>query len=69
MNDTSWKRKALALGTLAGAVLGLATAYMMVKEAEKEGGSLQISTTDWLKTGLSVVATMRSIAALSAPKI
>ena len=36
MHQENWKTKLLVIGTIAGAVLGFATAFMMAKAAEEE---------------------------------
>jgi formate/nitrite transporter FocA (FNT family) len=62
----NWKTKLLVIGTIAGAALGFATAFMMAKAAEDEdAGPPQIDVMDALKVGIGVVGTMRTITAMS----
>lgn len=58
------KPKLYMLGVLTGAVVGLATAVLLVRTAEEDNGQLNVTTSDVLKTALGVVTTMRSVAAL-----
>lgn len=65
MNTTSWKTNLLIIGTAVGAVVGLGTAYLLTRTAEEDSsGPPQISTTDALKAGVSIVGVVRGIAAL-----
>lgn len=64
-----WKIKFLIIGALAGAVVGLATAYLLARTAEEaEEGPPKISTADALKAGVNIVGVVRGIAALANPK-
>lgn len=65
MEDNSWKKQFLVIGALAGAVVGVGTAYLMIRTAEEnESGPPQITTGDALKTSLNVIGIVRAIAAL-----
>jgi hypothetical protein len=64
MNNNDWKPKLLAAGTLIGAIVGLTTAFLLARAAEEDNGTLEISTSDLLKVTLSIVGTMRGVAAL-----
>lgn len=64
-NNNNWKTQFLMIGTLAGAIVGAATAYLMIRTAEEnESGPPQIKTGDALKTSLNVITIVRAIAAL-----
>lgn len=61
----NWKVKFLITGTALGAVVGLATAYLMARNAEEmAGGPPKITTNDALKAGLNVIGLIRGLAAL-----
>jgi hypothetical protein len=61
----SWKTKMLVIGGVLGAVIGLGTAYLLVREAEEKGGGPpEISTADAVKATVGVVGLMRGIASL-----
>ena len=64
----NWKPKLLVMGTFLGASLGLATAFLLAREAEQKYGQedLSISAGDILKTSLGVITTVRSVASLGA---
>lgn len=59
-----WKKKALAVGAVSGAALGLLTAYLLARSAEKKGNPPEISTKDLLSTGIAVIGVIRGIATL-----
>ena len=61
--------RVLIIGAVVGAVVGLATAYLLARTAEEaENGPPQISTADALKAGVNIVGVVRGIAALANPK-
>lgn len=61
----NWKTKMLVIGAAAGAVVGVATAYLLARTAEENrGGPPQVSTGDVVKAVLGVAGVMRGIAAL-----
>jgi gas vesicle protein len=69
MSNGNWKTKILLIGTLAGALVGLSTAYLLARTAEEENnGPPQISTGDALKASISVIGVARGIAALAGRK-
>ncbi len=59
--DTSWKNKALFLGAVIGALTGVGTAYFLIKNAEREGESLSLSSGQGLKLGLLILGTLRQV--------
>jgi H+/Cl- antiporter ClcA len=63
--DESWKTKALILGAVLGAVLGLASAYLMTRTADETGGKPpEVSTGDVIKTSIAAIGLIRGIASL-----
>jgi len=63
--NESWKVKMLIIGALAGAVVGLGTAYLMARTSEENrGGPPEIKTTDALRIGINAIGLIRGIAAL-----
>ncbi|MCB9432313.1 MAG: hypothetical protein H6668_10040 [Ardenticatenaceae bacterium] len=65
MQNDSWKTQFLLIGALSGAIVGAATAYLMIRTAEENNsGPPQITTGDALKTGLNIIGIVRGIAAL-----
>ena len=57
-NQTS---KILAAGAIIGALTGIGTAYLLTKNAEREGEELAISTGQGLKLGLVILGMLRQI--------
>ena len=59
--DSSWKSKALVVGAVIGALTGVGTAYFLIKNAEKEGETLSLSSGQGLKLGLLILGTLRQV--------
>ena len=59
--DNSGKSKVLMMGAVIGALTGVGTAYLLTKNAEKEGEDLAISTGQGLKLGLLILGMLRQI--------
>ena len=53
--------KILVAGAIIGAITGIGTAYLLTKNAEKEGEELAISTGQGLKLGLLILGMLRQI--------
>lgn len=69
MEGNNWKTKALIVGAVIGAIAGVGTAYLMIRTAEENEGSMpEIKTTDAIKAILNVIGLVRGIAALGSPK-
>ena len=63
--DTSWRTKTYLIGGLAGLLIGLGTAFLLVRSSdERSGGPPEVSTMDALKVGVAVIGLVRGIAAL-----
>lgn len=60
----NWQMKVLIAGAVLGALAGLAGAYLMVQNAEREGAKVTITTGDGLKLGLLLMGTLRQVAGL-----
>ncbi len=60
-NGNTWKSKTLVMGALIGALTGLGTAYLLTKNAEKEGETLSLTSGQGLKLGLLILGTLRQI--------
>ncbi len=55
------KSRVLMVGAVIGALTGLGTAYLLTKNAEKEGEDLAISTGQGLKLGLLILGMLKQI--------
>ncbi len=61
----NWQTKVLLVGGLIGAIVGVATSWLLIRTArETRGGPPSISTGDAIKVGVTTVGLVRSIAAL-----
>ncbi len=68
--DTAWKTRTYALGVVAGAVMGLLSAYMFTRAAEEneDGKPDAIPTGTLIGILLSVLGLIRQIAESGKPK-
>jgi len=58
----NWKTKTLVSGTIIGALIGVATAYLLIKRAESEEAQPKLSPGEGIQVGLGVLGLMRLIA-------
>ncbi len=64
MMEKQEKRKIILAGALIGALVGAGAAYVLARNAEKEGKPLQVTTTQGMKLGMLLLGTLRQIAQL-----
>ncbi|MFU8826481.1 MAG: hypothetical protein ACNA70_03220 [Brevefilum sp.] len=62
--DQNWKTKALVTGVILGAVTGGLSALLLIKRAESENATPQLSTSEGIQVGLGVLGLMRLISGL-----
>lgn len=62
--DTQWKIKALIMGGVIGALLGVGMAYLLSQKAEREGEPLKLSTGEGLRLGVLTLGMLRQVAGL-----
>jgi hypothetical protein len=63
--DNSWKTKTYIIGAVAGALVGLATAFLLARSSdERSGGPPEVTTIDALKVGVAIIGVVRGIASL-----
>lgn len=60
--DKKGKTKTIIAGTIIGALIGAASAFLMLKRAESENEELQITAGEGIQVGLGVLGLMRLIA-------
>jgi hypothetical protein len=59
----NWKPKALVIGGVIGAAVGMAAAYLLVQRA-KDGGASKVTVGEGVKIGMLVLGLLRSITSL-----
>lgn len=64
----NWKTKTLILGAVLGALLGLGSAYLLVRTAEESGRRPEVSTGDAIRTGIAIIGLVRGVASLGEGK-
>ncbi len=66
MSEVNWKTKVLLLGTVAGALIGLGTAFLLSRTTERNNreGLPDISPAEALGAVVSIIGVVRGIAAL-----
>ena len=63
--NKSWKTKTYIIGAVAGALLGVGTAFLLARSSnERTGGPPEVTTMDALKVGVAVIGLVRGIASL-----
>jgi hypothetical protein len=67
-NTESWKTKALIIGAIIGAVVGLGGAYLLIQNAERKGNTVSVTAGDGVKLGLLVMGLLRQVAELGSGK-
>ena len=58
----NYETRVLVVGSLIGAVVGLAGAFLMIKNNERKGTELQVSAGEGVKLSLIVMALLRQVA-------
>ena len=63
--NNSWKTKTYIIGAVAGALLGVGTAFLLARSSdERSGGPPEVTTMDALKVGVAIIGLVRGIASL-----
>jgi hypothetical protein len=58
----SYETRVLAAGSIIGALVGLAGAFLMIKNNERKGTELQVSAGEGVKLSLIIMALLRQVA-------
>jgi hypothetical protein len=59
------RTKVLVLGTAIGAIVGLAGAFLLARNMEKEGNELKITSGEGLRLGVILLGLLRQVSTLS----
>jgi hypothetical protein len=59
-----WKLKIFVISGIAGVSLGLFSAYLLIKNAERSGHRPTVSAREGMQLGLMLFGTVRSVASL-----
>lgn len=62
--DSSWKQKALILGGVVGALMGVGLAYFLVRQSEETEGGMKFGTGEGVRLGLILANVFRQVAKL-----
>ncbi len=57
----NWKNRTLVIGAIAGLIMGLAGAYIIIKRSEQLNTLPEVSPGDGVKIGLGVLGVLRLI--------
>jgi ribose/xylose/arabinose/galactoside ABC-type transport system permease subunit len=60
----NYETRVLVVGSLIGALVGLAGAFLLVKNNERKGTELQVTTGEGVKLSLIIMALLRQVADL-----
>ena len=60
----SYETKVLAAGSLLGALVGLAGAFLLIKNTERKGTQLNVSAGEGVRLSLIIMALLRQVAEL-----
>ncbi|GIK55246.1 MAG: hypothetical protein HND44_22955 [Chloroflexi bacterium] len=67
MSNINWKTKAMIVGTVVGALIGLGAATLFTRNADKSGSgeAPEVSTAEALGLAISIIGIVRGIASLA----
>jgi hypothetical protein len=63
------KVKTLIIGTVAGAAVGLAGAFLLTRRAQETGTEIAVSTGDGVRLGVMIVGLLRAVPSQMAPAL
>ncbi|HJS30306.1 MAG TPA: hypothetical protein VJ768_11820 [Anaerolineales bacterium] len=58
------KTRVLVGGAILGALTGLSAAYLLVRTSEQEGTEIQVSPSEGIRIGLTLLALLRQVATI-----
>jgi hypothetical protein len=63
-DNGSWKPKALILGGVVGALMGVGLAYLLVRRSEETEGGMKFGAGEGLRLGVILANVLRQVAQL-----
>lgn len=60
----NYETRVLVVGSLIGALVGLAGSFLLIKNTERKGTELQVSAGEGVKLSLIIMALLRQVAEL-----
>ncbi|MGB9672539.1 MAG: hypothetical protein ACPL3P_00220 [Anaerolineales bacterium] len=60
----NYRTRAILLGAVLGALVGVSAAMLLIQRAEREDGKLQVGAGEGIKLGLLVLGLLRQVAQL-----
>ncbi len=66
--DNSWMAKTLIIGGVIGALTGVGAAYLLARQAEKNGTNLSITPGKGVQLGVVLAGLLKSITSLGEEK-
>jgi hypothetical protein len=60
----NWETRAMVVGAIIGALVGLGGAYLFIQSAQRRGGDIKITAGDAVKLGIFLMGTLRQVAEL-----
>jgi hypothetical protein len=63
--ELDWRNRALIIGGVVGALLGLGAAYIYINSAEESGETPEVTPGSAVTIGLSLLALLRQVAAIA----
>ncbi|UCD42926.1 MAG: hypothetical protein JSV69_04815 [Chloroflexota bacterium] len=60
----NYETRVLVVGSIIGALVGLAGAFLLIKNTERKGTELQVSAGEGVKLSLIIMALLRQVAEL-----
>ncbi|HET7010571.1 MAG TPA: hypothetical protein VFI11_07330 [Anaerolineales bacterium] len=67
-SNNNWKGRVLLIGGLAGAMTGLAAAYLLVRRAEQQGVEPRLEAGEGIRLGLLLLGLLRQVSVLTEPE-
>jgi hypothetical protein len=64
----NWKARLLLSGAVAGGLLGVGTAYLLIRRSEQESRPFKLGAGEGLRLGLLVLGLLKQVSELGEPR-